>query len=139
MKMKRSEFKAIAQQALERIASVAEEQTGLTLSRKFCFGWIATDTIAEEEDVAEYLVSATFVDESHISPCFDLFLEKVLPDGRLFLTGYCARYEPCEYGDHFNYQGIGHNAGRVGPFKLGTGNFIKRHGEAKRDTTSQST
>ncbi len=117
--MTRSQFKEVAQQALERLVLVAEQETGLKLSRRFCFGWIGTDTIVEEEDVAEFLVSATFVDEQHIAPCFDLFLKRILPDGRLYLEGYCARYEPCEYGDHYQYQSMGHGAGRVGPFKLG--------------------
>lgn len=126
--MKRDEFKAIAEQAVEQLVSRAEEKTGLTLSRSFCFSWIA-DEKRLEDDIAEFLVDMTFVDEDHICPCFDLFLEDILPDGRLLLNGYRAAYDPCSYGAHFNYETMGHDAGRVGPFKLGMGNFVEKHGK----------
>ena len=125
--MKRDEFKTIAEQALGQLVTRAEQSTGLRLSRRFCFHWIASEDRIEG-DIAEFLVEATFIDEEHIRPCFDLFLEDELPDGSLLLQGYCAAYEPCAFGAHFNYQSDGHNAGRVGPFKLGMGNFLAKHG-----------
>ena len=126
--MKREDFKAIAVEALEQLVSRAEQRTGRQFSRLFCFrGLIGDDQI--DGDIAEYLVNMTFVDEDHIFPCFDLFLEEVLSDGRLLVRGYRAGYAPCAFGAHFTYETLGHDAGRVGPFKLGIGNFVDRNGK----------
>ncbi len=79
-----------------------------------------------EGDVAEFLVELTYVDDTHISPCFDLFLESLRPDHRLHLRGYRAGFPPCAFGDHQNYKLQGHDAGRVGPFKLGMAHIVEQ-------------
>jgi len=84
-RMKREEFKAIVVQALEQLVSRAEQKTGQNLSRSFCFRGLSGDEQIEG-DIAEALTSMTFVDEDHIFPCFDLFLEDVMPGGRLLLN-----------------------------------------------------
>jgi hypothetical protein len=82
--------------------------------------------VVAEGDLAEFLTDLMYVDESHIRPCFDLFLECLLPDGRLLLMGYRASYPPCRYGEHFTYKCLGHDAGRVGPFKIGCNHLIEQ-------------
>ena len=124
--MIRNEFKVVADQALEQLVSTAEREIGQSLPRSFRFSWIPGKDIVADGDVAEYLVASTFIDEAHIAPCFDLFLEKLLPDGRLLFVGYRAAYPPCEYGNHRNYESKGHDAGRVGPFKLGMAHIVEQ-------------
>ena len=128
--MTRAEYKQIAQQAIEQLVSAAEGRIGKSLPRRVCFGWIGEvnlEKIVADPDVAEFLTSVTFVDESHIWPCFDLFLERLLPDGRLLLMGYRAGFLPREYGSSaFAGNGTGHGAGQIGPFKLGCGHIVEQ-------------
>lgn len=127
--MTRDEFTVVAKQALEELATTAEEMLGRKLPREFRFCWIGQKTSATEEDVAEFLTKCCFVDETHISPSFDLFLTDLEDDARLVLMGYRACYPPCAYGDHWQYKTGGHGAGRVGPFKLGCRRFFNRMGK----------
>jgi hypothetical protein len=127
----RDEFKLLAQQAIEQVTRSAEEATGRVLPRRYCFSWLAQKTITEANDVAEFLTTFGYVDEHHIWPCWDLFLERLLPDGRLLLMGYRAGFAPCAYGAHFDYKSLGHGAGLVGPFKLGCEHLIAQLGSAK--------
>jgi hypothetical protein len=124
--MTRETFKQVAQQAVEQVAAMAERQLDRSLPRQFCFSWIAQKEIAAEGDIPEFLTSVTFVDESRIWPCFDLFLERLLPNGRLLLLGCRAGFPPCPFGEHFSYNGLGHDAGRVGPFKLGCSHIVEQ-------------
>jgi hypothetical protein len=124
--MTRDEFKKVAQEAVEQLTSRAETALGRSLPRVYCFSWLGGDDIIAEGDVAEFLVRVTYVDATHISPCFDLFLESLRPDGRLWLRGYRAGYEPCAFGDHVTYRVQGHDAGRAGPFKLGMAHIIEQ-------------
>lgn len=128
----RDEFKSIAEEAIEQLTARAEAATKQALPRDYCFSWLAGDEIVAEGDVADFLVDLTWVDDTHISPCFDLFLESVRDDGRVQLRGYRACYEPRMFGDHVTYQTDGHDAGRVGPFKLGMGNFLKNFEDATK-------
>lgn len=116
--MTRAEFKLIVEQAIEQLTVAAEAATGRQLPRRYCFSWLAQKDISAADDVAEFLVSFGWVDEEHIWPCWDLFLERLLPDGTLLLMGYRAGFAPCPYGEHFDYKSLGHDAGHVGPFKL---------------------
>jgi hypothetical protein len=124
--MTRQEFRQVASDAIEQITRMAETATGQAFPRAYCFSWLTGDEIVAEGDVAEFLVHLTFVDDTHISPCFDLFLERLRPDGRLHLRGYRAGYPPCAFGDHVTYRLQGHDAGRVGPFKLGMAHIIEQ-------------
>jgi len=124
--MTREEFKQVARDAIEQLTHRAEAVVGQSLPRSYCFSWLTGDAIVAEGDVAEFLVQLTYVDATHISPCFDLFLESLRPDGRLLLRGYRAGYEPCAFGDHVTYRATGHDAGRVGPFKLGMAHIIEQ-------------
>ena len=124
--MTRDEFKQVAIDAIEQLTRVAEVAIGRQLPRSYCFSWLAGDEIVAEGDVAEFLVHSTYVDDTHISPCFDLFLESLRSDGRLYLKGYRAGYPPCAFGDHTTYRLMGHDAGRVGPFKLGVAHILEQ-------------
>jgi hypothetical protein len=124
--MSREEFKQVASDAIEQLTHRAEAAIGRSLPRAYCFSWLAGDDVVAEGDVAEFLVHLTYVDATHISPCFDLFLESLRPDGRLLLRGYRAGYQPCAFGDHVTYRLPGHNAGRVGPFKLGMAHIVEQ-------------
>jgi hypothetical protein len=88
----RDEFKKIAKDAIEQLTARAEAATKQALPRDYCFSWLAGEEIVAEGDVAEFLVTLTWVDETHISPCFDLFLESLRDDGRIQLRGYRAGY-----------------------------------------------
>jgi hypothetical protein len=124
--MTRQEFRQIAVDAIEQLTRMAELATGQTFPRSYCFNWLCGDEIVAEGDIADFLVNLTFVDETHISPCFDLFLEGLRSDGRLQLRGHRAGYPPCAFGEHVTYRLQGHDAGRVGPFKLGMGHIIEQ-------------
>ena len=126
MQVIRNDFKQVAQQALEQVTAAAERRIGRPLPRRYCFSWLGRKELAAEGDVAEFLTELTYVDESHIWPCFDLFLERLLPDGRLQLMGYRAGFLPCPYGEHVAYRSLGHDAGRVGPFKLGCEHIVEQ-------------
>lgn len=130
--MTREEFKKVVRDAIEQLTQRAESATGRSLPRAYCFSWLAGDDIVAEGDVAEFLVCLTYVDATHISPCFDLFLESLRPDGRLHLRGYRAGYQPCAFGDHVTYRLPGHDAGRVGPFKLGMAHIIEQFNHEAR-------
>jgi hypothetical protein len=117
-------FKRVAQEAIERLTAAAEARLGRALPRRFCFSWLGRTSVVAEGDLAEFLTDMMYVDESHIRPCFDLFLERLLPDGRLLLLGYRAGFPPCHYGEHFASKGPGHDAGRVGPFKIGCNHLV---------------
>ncbi|HEX8342873.1 MAG TPA: hypothetical protein VF624_18365 [Tepidisphaeraceae bacterium] len=124
--MTRAEFKVLAQQAIEQLTSAAELSSGRTLRRKYCFSWLARKDIAAEGDIAEFLTSWGFVDDFRIWPCWDLFLERLLPDGTLLLMGYRAGFAPCAFGEHPDYKSPGHGVGHVGPFKLGCQHLIEQ-------------
>ncbi len=124
--MTRKEFKQVASDAIDQLTRMAEIATGQTFPRSYCFSGLSGDEIFAEGDVAESLVALTFVDDTHISPCFDLFLMQLRPDGRLLLRGYRAGFPPCAFGEHVNYESRGHDAGRVGPFKLGMAHIIEQ-------------
>jgi hypothetical protein len=124
--MQRDAFKLVAKQALEQLTSTAERRLGRSLPRRFCFSWLAQQEFAAKNAVADFLMDVVYMDESHIWPCFDLFVERLHPDGRLALMGYRAAYPPCLYGEHWTYRTQGHDAGRVGPFKLGCAGFFER-------------
>jgi hypothetical protein len=79
-----------------------------------------------EGDIAEFLTSTGYIDELHIWPCWDLFLERMLPEGRLLLMGYRAGFAPCAFGGHPDYKSPGHGAGHIGPFKLGYDHLVKQ-------------
>jgi hypothetical protein len=121
--MTREAFKQVVEQAIEQLTIAAEQATGRELPRKYCFSWLAQEAVVADGDIAEFLTSAGYVDEAHIWPCWDLFLVCVRPDGRLQLMGYRAGFAPCPYGNHPAYNGPGHGAGQVGPFKLGLGSI----------------
>ena len=124
--MTREEFKQIAEQAVEQLTTVAEQQTGQALPRRYCFSWVGQVKIVAEGDMADFLTNLGFVDETHIWPCWDLLLESLLPNDKLLLMGYRAGFAPCAYGAHFDYKSLGHGAGHVGPFKLGCSNLVKQ-------------
>ena len=124
--MTRHEFKQVANDAIEQLTRMAELATGQVFPRSYCFSWLGGEEIVAEGDVAEFLVHLTFVDDAHIAPCFDLFLVALRADGQLHLRGYRAGYPPCAFGDHVTYRLQGHDAGRVGPFKLGMWHIVQQ-------------
>jgi hypothetical protein len=129
--MTRDEFKRIAQQALEEVTVAAERQLGQILPREYCFSWLGKKPEVDG-DVAEFLVELGYVDETHIWPCWDLFLERLTSDGKLHVMGYRAGFAPCPYGEHFSYKSLGHGAGHVGPFKLGCTHIVEQQQRERR-------
>jgi hypothetical protein len=102
--------------------TTAEQRLNRKLPRHYCLSGFGTKEVVPD-DTVEFLTNWVFVDESHIYPCVDLFLDELLPDGRLRFRAYRAGYEPCAYG----LKSYGwHDAGHVGSFKLGCHNFVER-------------
>jgi hypothetical protein len=120
--MTRDEFRKVVEEALEKLVTTAEQRLNRKLSRNYCLSGLGSNEIVPD-DIVEFLTNWVFVDESHIYPCVDLFLDELLPDGRLRFRAYRAGFKPCAYNSKdFG----GHDSGRVGPFKIGCHNFIER-------------
>ncbi len=81
--MTRDQFKRVVGEAMERVTAEAELAAGRELPRRYCFSWLGLVEIVAEGDVAEFLTEPGWVDALHIWPCWDLFLERLLSDGRL--------------------------------------------------------
>ena len=126
--MTRDEFKEIARQAIEQVTAVAERRSGRTLPRSYAVGWLGGPVLEDGDDPAEILTAHTYIDPDQIFPCVDVFLEDLRSDGRLLLVCYRAGYQPCRFGEHFQYRSLGHDAGIVGPFKLGCSNLVRKLG-----------
>jgi hypothetical protein len=102
--MTREVFKTYVDETIESIIQEAERQSGRTLPRRYCFGFIKPSRVTiEQEQVSERLTQEIFIDEEHIYPCFDLILGDVLEDGRLLFVGYRAGFKPRPWEK--NYQG----------------------------------
>jgi hypothetical protein len=123
--MTRDEFKKVVEEALEKLVTTAEQRLNRKLPRQYCLSGLGSNEVVLE-DTVEFLTNWVFVDQTHIFPCVDLFLDELLPDERLRFRAYRAGFEPCAYGDHVNYRLQGHDSGRVGPFKIGCCNFVER-------------
>jgi len=124
--MTRDEFKSVASQAVETVTSVAEQRLSRQLPRQYVLDWLGGPLIQHGEDIAELLTEKVFVSEDKIFPCVDLFLDDLREDGRLWIVCYRAAYEPCKFGEHWQYKTGGHDAGQVGPFRLGCRNIVSR-------------
>jgi hypothetical protein len=120
--MTRNEFKKVVEDALEKLVTTAEERLNRKLPRSYCLsGLSGNETVPD--DIVEFLTNWVFVDESHIYPCVDLFLDELLPDGRLRFRAYRAGFKPCPY----NSKSFGgHDSGHLGPFKIGCYNFVEK-------------
>jgi hypothetical protein len=118
----RDEFKNVVEEALEKLTTTAEQRLNKKLSRNYCLSGLSGKEVVPD-DTVEFLTNWVFVDESHIYPCVDLFLDELLPDGRLRIRAYRAGFKPCAY-DSKSFGG--HDVGHVGPFKLGCHNFVER-------------
>ena len=124
--MTRGEFKDIARQAIETVMVVAEGELSRSLPRRYLLRWLGGRVDVPGDDIAELLTNAVFVSEDEIYPCVDLFLDELLPDGRLVVLCYRAGFEPCPYGAKQHYVGLGHDAGFIGPFKLSCCKLIEK-------------
>jgi hypothetical protein len=124
--MTRDAFKDITRQAVEVVTVAAEQRLLRSLPRRYVLGWLGGPVFMAGDDIVELLTEAVFVSEEEIYPCVDLFLEDLRPDGRLEVVCYRAGYKPCPYGEHWQYKVGGHDAGRVGPFRLGCGGLINK-------------
>ena len=117
--MTREAFKLVALQAVEAVTVAAERRLARQLPRRYNLARLGGAIIQPSDDIAELLTEAAFVSADEIFPCVDLFLEDLSPDGCLHVVCYRAAYAPCPFGEHWQYCIGGHDAGRVGPFRLG--------------------
>ena len=124
--MTREEFKAVALRAVETVTLAAERRLSRPLPRRYVLAWLGGPTIQPGDDIVGLLTGATFVSEDEIYPCVDLFLDDLWPDGRLYVLCYRAGYRPGPFGEHWQYRVGGHDAGRVGPFRLGCERLVKK-------------
>jgi hypothetical protein len=122
--MTRDEFKKVVEEALEKLVVTAEQRLDKKFPRQYCLSGFGTMEVVPG-DTVEFLTNWVFVDEDHIYPCVDLFLDELLPDGRLRFRAYRAGFKPCAYGSQ-NWGG--HDSGNVGPFKLGCNSFVEKLG-----------
>jgi len=123
--MTRDEFKKIVEEALETLVATAEQRLDRKFTRQYCLSGLGTKEVVPG-DTIDFLTDWIFVDENHIYPCVDLFLDELLPDGRLRFRAYRAGYQPCGYRERFDWGG--HDSGLVWPFKLGCNNFVQKMG-----------
>ncbi len=128
--MTREAFKTVALQAVEAVTLAAERQLSRPLPRRYILAWIGGPVIQPGDDIAELLTEAAFVAEDEIFPCVDIFLDDLRSDGHLYVHCYRAGYRPCPFGEHWQYRVGGHDAGRVGPFRLNCGGIVARLGGA---------
>ena len=98
--MTRDAFKDIASLAIETATVVAERELALALPRRYQLASLGGRVPIPGDDIAELLTDLAFVSEDEIYPCFDLFIEDLLPDGRLLVLCYRAGFKPCRYGEH---------------------------------------
>ena len=122
----REDFKAVAREAVETVTVAAEKRLSRHLPRHYVLGWLGGPVIQPGDDIAELLTEKVFLSPDEIFPCVDLFLDDLRPDGRLFVICYRSGYKPCKFGESFWYKAGGHDAGQVGPFRLGCGNIVKK-------------
>jgi hypothetical protein len=123
--MTREAFKSVVRDAVESVTATAEERSRRRLPRLYVWGPKDRRTFGDFEQLVELLANAVFHSEDEISPCVDLLLGGPSEDGRIDVFSYVAGYKPCKYGESFWYKAGGHDAGQVGPFRLGCGNIVK--------------
>jgi hypothetical protein len=126
--MTREAFKTVVREAVESVTTTAERRSQRQLSRTYVWGPKDRRTTGGFEDLVELLTGAAFHSEDEISPCVDLLLAGPSDDGRIDVFCYVAGYKPCKFGEHWAYKMGGHDAGRVGPFKLGCNNLVSNLG-----------
>ena len=125
--LKREQFKEVVAEAVDAVTIFAEQRVRRSLPRTYTLGWLGGPVMDPGNDIVELITSKVFISENEIYPCIDLFLDDLLPDGRLLVICYRAGYPPGPFGEHWQYRtGGGHNAGRVGPFKLGCTKLIEK-------------
>ena len=124
--MTREAFKAIALHAIEAVTVAAESPVVSPASARYILTWLGGPVIQPGDDIAELLTEAVFVSEDEIFPCVDLFLDDLGSNGRLNVLCYRAGYRPCPFGEHWQYRVGGHDAGRVGPFRLGCESLVSK-------------
>ncbi len=126
--MTREEFKTVVREAVETVTATAEQRMHRRLPRLYVWGSADKGTFGESEDLVELLTGAVFHADEAISPCVDLFLKGLAEEGRIDVFCYVAGYAPCKYGEHWAYKMGGHDAGQVGPFRLGCNNLVSSLG-----------
>jgi hypothetical protein len=124
--MTREAFKSVVREAVEKVTATAEERSKRQLPRRYAWGPKDNRTGGGVEEVVDLLTNAAFHSEHEISPCVDLLLGGLSSDGRIDVFCYVAGYKPCEFGEHWAYKAGGHDAGQVGPFRLGCNNLVKQ-------------
>ena len=128
--MTREEFQTVVRDAVETVTATAETRAQRTLPRLYVWGPAENRTRGDFEELVELLTNAVFHSEDEISPCVDLLLDGPAEDGRINVFCYVAGYPPCKYGEHWWYKMGGHDAGKVGPFRLGCNNLVSKLGGA---------
>jgi hypothetical protein len=124
----RDEFKAVVRDAIETVTAAAEKRSQRRLPRLYVWGPADRRTRGNFEELVDLLTNAVFHSEDEISPCVDLLLDGPAEDGRIVVFCYVAGYAPCKYGEHWWYKMGGHDAGKVGPFRLGCNNLVSKLG-----------
>jgi hypothetical protein len=123
--MNREAFKSVVRDAVESVTATAEERSHRHLSRLYVWGPKGRRTYGDFDQLVDLLTNAVFHSEDEISPCVDLLLSGPSEDGRIEVFSYVAGYKPCKFGESFWYNSGGHDAGQVGPFRLGCGNLVR--------------
>jgi hypothetical protein len=126
--MTREEFKTVVRDAVETVTVAAEKRSQRSLPRRYVWGPANRRTRGDFEELVDLLTNAVFHSEEEISPCVDLLLDGPAEDGRIAVFCYVAGYKPCKYGEHWWYKVGGHDAGKVGPFRLGCDNLVNKLG-----------
>jgi hypothetical protein len=128
--MTREEFKSVVRDAVETATAAAEARSQRRLPRLYVWGPADRRTRGGFDELVDLLTNAAFHSDNEISPCVDLLLDGPAENGRIEVFCYVAGYAPCKYGEHWSYKMGGHDAGKVGPFRLGCNNLVSKLGGA---------
>lgn len=126
--MTREAFQSVVREAVEHVTATAEARSHHKLPRLYVWGPKDRRTSGDFDQLVELLTKAVFHSEDEISPCVDLLLSGPSEDGRIEVFSYVAGYKPCRFGESFWYKFGGHDAGQVGPFRLGCKSLVKKLG-----------
>lgn len=106
--VKKEEFRAFVEKAIEDVIRYAEFMTGMTLPRMIAFQWLGANKPIIREGIVDEIVERVFVTENEIYPCVDLGPSEILNHGILLLKATVAGYTPRPFQKNWT--------GRDGPF-----------------------
>jgi hypothetical protein len=117
--MTRDKFKQFVADELEDVIGLAEERSGISLSRNIAFQWLGRKSEPLRVGILDAIVDRVYVSEDAIYPCVDLGVGDLLDDGTPLVVANVAGYPPKPFGENWT--------GRPGPFvRIIGGRFMSK-------------